>query len=68
MIGGGTPNMTIRHAAADQAGACPYQRRTTERLVQADRVKKPSRERILSDRSDSQIAENPERVRTAQGC
>jgi hypothetical protein len=32
-IGGGTPNMTSGHAAADQAGARPYLRRTGERLI-----------------------------------
>ena len=30
--------------------------------------RQPEQRRILADRSDAQIAENPERVSTAQGC
>ena len=42
--------------------------KATLNTVQADQVKNRAGGMILTDRSDSQIAENRESVSTAQGC
>ena len=50
----------------DRRLAGNYQK--TLNSVRADRVKNRAGRTLLTDRSDSQIAEDPERVSTAQGC